>query len=76
MCLERHSLLEGPSLFLVVMFCDNTLSCFLVVQMLCSPFNPRNNVIILGADGLVKLWTVNTNECIATYDQHEDKVLT
>ncbi|KAF3948649.1 hypothetical protein CMV_025384 [Castanea mollissima] len=27
-----------------------------------------------GADGLVKLWTVKTNECIATYDKHEDKV--
>ena len=31
-------------------------------------------IIFLGADGLVKLWTVSTNECIATYDQHEDKV--
>lgn len=28
-----------------------------------------------GADGLVKLWTVRTNECMATYDQHGDKVL-
>lgn len=28
-----------------------------------------------GADCLVKLWTVKTNECIATYDQHEAKVL-
>jgi len=27
-----------------------------------------------GADGLVKLWTVKTNECLATYDHHEDKV--
>ncbi|KAF8378925.1 hypothetical protein HHK36_030274 [Tetracentron sinense] len=27
-----------------------------------------------GADGLVKLWTVKTNECMATYDQHDDKV--
>jgi len=27
-----------------------------------------------GADGLVKLWTVKTNECVATYDHHEDKV--
>lgn len=23
----------------------------------------------------MKLWTIKTNECIATYDQHEDKVL-
>ncbi|KAG5559049.1 hypothetical protein RHGRI_008836 [Rhododendron griersonianum] len=29
----------------------------------------------VSADGLVKLWTVQTNECIATYDQHEDKVI-
>lgn len=28
-----------------------------------------------GADCMVKLWTVKTNECIATYDQHEEKVL-
>lgn len=33
-----------------------------------------NLLMITGADGLVKLWTVKTNECIATYDQHEDKV--
>lgn len=32
-------------------------------------------VLYLDADGLVKLWMVKTNECIATYDQHEDKVL-
>lgn len=31
--------------------------------------------MMLGADNLVKLWTIKTNECIATYDQHEDKVL-
>lgn len=29
---------------------------------------------VTGGDGLVKLWTVKTNECIATYDQHEGKV--
>jgi len=29
---------------------------------------------VSGADGLVKLWTVKTNECVATYDHHEDKV--
>lgn len=28
-----------------------------------------------GADGLLKLWMVKTDECIATYDQHENKVL-
>jgi len=25
-------------------------------------------------DGLVKLLTVENNECVATYDRHEDKV--
>ena len=28
----------------------------------------------LGCDGLVKLWTIKTNECIATYDKHDGKV--
>ncbi|KAJ4827664.1 hypothetical protein Tsubulata_017672 [Turnera subulata] len=39
-------------------------------------FSPVDQCVITasGADGLVKLWTVKTNECIATYDQHEDKV--
>lgn len=32
-------------------------------------------ICFLGADGLVKLWTVKTQECLATYDQHEDKVI-
>ena len=27
-----------------------------------------------GADGLVKLWTIRTNECEATMDGHSDKV--
>ncbi|RWW67701.1 hypothetical protein BHE74_00024830 [Ensete ventricosum] len=25
-------------------------------------------------DGLIKLWTIKTSECIATYDQHEGKI--
>ncbi|TKY55206.1 Transducin beta protein 3 [Spatholobus suberectus] len=33
-----------------------------------------NLINVSGADGLVKLWTVKTNECVATYDHHEDKV--
>lgn len=32
-------------------------------------------ICVSGADGLVKLWTVKSNDCIATYDHHEDKVL-
>ena len=27
-----------------------------------------------GSDGCLKLWTVRTNSCVATYDAHEDKV--
>lgn len=34
-----------------------------------------NSTCVSGADGLVKLWTVKSNECVATYDHHEDKVL-
>lgn len=27
-----------------------------------------------GSDGLVKLWTIKTNECVKTFDAHQDKV--
>ena len=27
-----------------------------------------------GNDGLVKVWTIRTNECVTTLDSHEDKV--
>ena len=27
-----------------------------------------------GSDGLVKVWTIKTNECVATLDQHTEKV--
>ena len=27
-----------------------------------------------GSDGLVKIWTVRTNECVTTLDQHTEKV--
>ena len=27
-----------------------------------------------GADGLLKLWTIKTNDCVNTFDRHEDKV--
>lgn len=43
--------------------------------MLRALFVTRGTQIIsCGADGLVKLWTVKSNECVATYDHHEDKV--
>ena len=31
-------------------------------------------VYFSGSDGLLKLWTVKSNECVKTYDEHEDKV--
>lgn len=27
-----------------------------------------------GSDGLLKLWTVKSNECVKTFDEHSDKV--
>lgn len=27
-----------------------------------------------GSDGLLKLWTIKHNECIKTFDDHDDKV--
>ena len=27
-----------------------------------------------GSDGLLKLWTIKTNECVKTFDAHDDKV--
>ncbi|TMS15551.1 Transducin beta-like protein 3 [Larimichthys crocea] len=29
---------------------------------------------VVGSDGLVKLWTIKTNECVKTLDAHQDKV--
>ncbi|KAG8688034.1 U3 small nucleolar RNA-associated protein 13, partial [Ceratobasidium sp. 423] len=31
-------------------------------------------IVSAGSDGLVKLWTIRTEECVATLDAHEDKV--
>lgn len=31
-------------------------------------------LISSGSDGLVKLWTIKTNECVTTLDNHEDKI--
>lgn len=30
--------------------------------------------VVSGSDGLVKLWTIKTNECVATLDEHVEKV--
>ena len=29
---------------------------------------------VSGADGLMKLWTLKTNECVKTFDAHEGKI--
>ena len=29
-----------------------------------------------GSEGLLKLWTIKTNECVKTFDQHLEKVST
>ena len=30
--------------------------------------------VFSGSDGLVKLWTIKTNDCVKTLDAHQDKV--
>ena len=42
-----------------------------------SPFeflSHHMQVLSAGADGLVKLWSVRTSECLGTFDEHEAKV--
>lgn len=31
-------------------------------------------LLSVGADGLIKLWNIHSNECINTFDQHTEKV--
>ena len=31
-------------------------------------------MIFSGSDGLIKLWTIKSNECVKTLDDHEDKI--
>ena len=31
-------------------------------------------VVCSGSDGLVKVWTIKSNECVATLDKHTEKV--
>lgn len=58
-----------------VVSCGNGAYCYLIGLCIIPITYVFNNPSFSGADGLVKLWTIKTNECIATYDQHEDKVL-
>lgn len=45
-------------------------------QFLGNPFIPIVclQVISAGADGLVKLWSVRTGECVSTFDEHAGKI--
>ena len=52
-----------------------------LVIYIISPYLDRDVIFLrrcflsIGADGLVKLWTIKTNECVNTFDYHEDKVV-
>ena len=35
---------------------------------------PALQLLSSGADGLLKLWSVKSTECLNTFDEHEDKV--
>ncbi len=36
--------------------------------------NHGNQLISTGSDGLVKLWSIKSNECVGTFDEHDDKL--
>lgn len=38
-------------------------------SLCCVSFSSKS-----GSDGLLKLWTIKTNECVKTLDGHEDKI--
>lgn len=42
--------------------------------MLISVSNKLSFICSSGSDGLLKLWTIKSNECVKTLDAHEDKV--
>ena len=44
-------------------------------SVLCVCFVNKGSQLVSGsADGLLRLWTVRTGECEATFDRHVDKV--
>lgn len=47
--------------------CQNSLSYL-------SNFHHLYQLISSGSDGLIKLWTIRTNECESTMDGHDDKI--
>ena len=43
----------------------------------CAPVvAPALQLLSSSADGLLKLWSVKSTECLNTFDEHEDKVRT
>ena len=36
--------------------------------------NHGNQLISTGSDGLIKLWSIKSNECVGTFDEHDDKL--
>ena len=49
-----------------------TVCCLLCVCVCKTLFHIT--VTCSGSDGLVKVWTIRTNECVATLDRHTEKV--
>lgn len=45
---------------------------------MCLQSFPWNNcwlqILSAGADGLMKLWSLRSEECVATFDEHEGKI--
>jgi U3 small nucleolar RNA-associated protein 13 len=35
--------------------------------------NNSSQLISTASDGLVKIWNISNNECVNTFDEHEDK---
>lgn len=36
--------------------------------------NHGTQLISSASDGLLKLWNIKTNECVGTFDEHNDKI--
>jgi U3 small nucleolar RNA-associated protein 13 len=35
--------------------------------------NQGTQLVSSASDGLIKLWSIKTSECVGTFDEHEDK---
>ena len=50
------------------------LICAIVFAYVKSRFSHDRTIDFSGSDGLIKLWTIKSNECVKTLDEHEDKL--